>query len=139
MNCNNQRSNMRFSSGCNCQRNYMEKNHSEKMIPECNKVDRNKSNENNCSFSFQNFSQSQLMQYINEVSFAVDDILLYLDTHPDDSNALSFFHENMTKRAMAMKYYSAQYGPLTVDTAHDNADCSWKWVEQPWPWEGGCC
>ena len=34
-----------------------------------------------------------LLQQINEVSFAVNDILLYLDTHPDDEKALAFFED----------------------------------------------
>lgn len=139
MNCNNQRPNMRYSSGCNCQRNCMEKNNIERMRSEQNRMDNTRLEENSCSNPFQSFSQSQLMQYINEVSFAVDDILLYLDTHPNDKDALSFFHDNVSKRIVAMKYYASQYGPLTVDAAHDNESCSWKWVEQPWPWEGGCC
>ena len=39
------------------------------------------------------YSREQLMNTINEVSFAVDDIKLYLDTHPDDEKALDFFKE----------------------------------------------
>lgn len=126
MNYNNQRSNMnmRNAANCGCQRNNVEIN-----------VNRSSS----CSSPFKNFSRAQLMQYINEVSFAVDDILLYLDTHPHDENALCFYHENVAKRIAAMNYYSTQYGPLTVDLAHDNSSRSWEWVEQPWPWEGGCC
>ena len=33
-----------------------------------------------------------LMQRIYEASFAVDDIVLYLDTHPDDMNALNYYN-----------------------------------------------
>ena len=35
-------------------------------------------------------NRNQLLQWINEVSFAVTDISLYLDTHPDDKEALAF-------------------------------------------------
>lgn len=124
MNCNNNRSFQRNSANCGCQRNAVETNNNNRSV--------------SCSSPFQNFSRTQLMQYINQVSFAVDDILLYLDTHPNDQDALSFYHENVAKRIAALNYYAVQYGPLTVDTAHDNASCSWEWVEQPWPWEGGC-
>ena len=59
----------------------------------------------------QNRSRCQLLGEINEVSFAVNDLHLYLDTHP-----------------------------LTIDSA-DLTDCDrWKWMEQPFPWEkeGAC-
>ena len=36
-------------------------------------------------------SREHLLNTINEVSFAVDDMKLYLDTHPEDEKALLFF------------------------------------------------
>ncbi len=82
------------------------------------------------------YSREQLMDTINEVSFAVDDIKLYLDTHPDDKKALEFFKEKVMIRNEALKEYAAQYGPLTIDTAEDTCGRQWDWVMQPWPWEG---
>ena len=76
------------------------------------------------------------MNTINEVSFAVDDIKLYLDTHPDDEKALDFFKEKSMIRNEALKAYAAQYGPLTIDTGDDTCSRQWDWVMQPWPWEG---
>ena len=35
--------------------------------------------------------RQQLYSYINRVSFAVNDITLYLDTHPDDTDAIEYF------------------------------------------------
>lgn len=84
------------------------------------------------------YSREQLMNTINEVSFAVDDIKLYLDTHPDDEKALDFFKEKSMIRNEALKAYAAQYGPLTIDTGDDTCSRQWDWVMQPWPWEGVC-
>lgn len=78
------------------------------------------------------------MNTINEVSFAVDDIKLYLDTHPDDEKALDFFKEKSMIRNEALKAYAAQYGSLTIDTGDDTCSRQWDWVMQPWPWEGVC-
>ena len=78
------------------------------------------------------------MNTINEVSFAVDDIKLYLDTHPDDEKALDFFKEKSMIRNEALKAYAAQYGPLTIDTGNDTCSRQLDWVMQPWPWEGVC-
>ena len=37
-------------------------------------------------------NRQQLFSLINTVSFAVDDLLLFLDTHPDDAEAIKAFH-----------------------------------------------
>lgn len=81
-------------------------------------------------------NQCQLLTYLNEVSFVVSDMLLYLDTHPEDQKALEFCREHISLRSQALKEYASRFGPLTIDTADDNASASWSWVETPWPWEG---
>ena len=87
-----------------------------------------------------NNSQAQLLQKINEVSFAVDDILLYLDTHPCCEEALAYYQENAAERRRLMKEYAKCYGPLTIDDALESGESTWKWAEQPFPWEkeGAC-
>lgn len=87
----------------------------------------------------QNRSRCQLLGEINEVSFAVNDLHLYLDTHPCDEKALTYCSE-MTEKEAAFKRICRMYGPLTIDSA-DLTDCDrWKWMEQPFPWEkeGAC-
>ena len=79
-------------------------------------------------------SKAQLLQKINEVSFAVNDILLYLDTHPCCEKGMALYRKKL------MKEYAQCYGPLTVDDALESDGNTWKWMEQPFPWEteGGC-
>ena len=60
------------------------------------------------------------MNYINEVSFAAYDALLFLDTHPDDADALAYFRKHSRMRNAALKEYERLYGPLTLDTARDS-------------------
>ncbi len=81
--------------------------------------------------------QMKLFQWINMVSFAVNDIVLYLDTHPKDQEALAYFNHFREVRTKALKEYEKNYGPLTLDTA--KADQMWLWSTQPMPWEGGYC
>lgn len=84
----------------------------------------------------QSMSRQQLLHLINTASFAVDDLILFLDTHPDDAEALKAFRHYSDIRCSALKTYSEQYGPLTIDTA---APCDhWSWATEAWPWEGGC-
>ena len=60
----------------------------------------------------------QLLNIIDQTSFAMDDVLLFLDTHPCDQQALSYY------QAMAR--------------AVNSASGYWSWIQGPWPWEGGC-
>lgn len=82
-------------------------------------------------------SRNHLLKYINEVSFAVNDITLYLDTHPQDQEAIAYCKKHLEMREKALKEYAKHYGPLTIDTADDSCSEHWKWVTQPWPWVNG--
>ena len=79
-------------------------------------------------------SKKELLQSIDQVSFAIDDLLLFLDTHPREKRALEYYSELSTRRNEEF------YGPLTIDTGNDSNLNSWQWMEQPFPWEqeGGC-
>lgn len=82
-------------------------------------------------------SRSQLMHFLNVVSFQVVDTQLFLNTHPDDMDAIEHFNYYRELRQKALKVYEEKYGPLTIDTA--NPDKYWAWIKEPWPWEGGNC
>ena len=73
------------------------------------------------------------------MSFVCDDTKLFLDTHPCNTEALEFYEEFKNQRMQALQEYAKYYGPLTIDTADDEASESFLWVETPWPWEGGGC
>ncbi len=79
--------------------------------------------------------KENLLQFISEVSFAVLDVGLYLNTHPCDKEAMLYYNKYKDLREKAMSEYSKNYGPLLV-TDVENA-CYWTWTEEPWPWKGG--
>lgn len=58
--------------------------------------------------------KKSLLNEINECSFAVNDMLLYLDTHPCDEAALSYFMEHKNRRVAALKEYAKYYGRLPL-------------------------
>lgn len=83
--------------------------------------------------------RKDLLQEINVASFAVNDVQLFLDTHPCDQNALAYFQEYSKRRNQAMREYAKYYGPLTIDTTVASCTDRWNWIHEPWPWqEGGC-
>ena len=80
--------------------------------------------------------QNALLQYISEVSFALDDCVLYLDTHPCDLEALKYYKTYRDLRKQAVEEYTNCYGPLSDEDV--NVTNYWTWVTGPWPWEGEC-
>ena len=46
-------------------------------------------------------NKNQLLRFIAEVSFALDDIALYLDLHPDCTKALSSYDNYQSMRTQA--------------------------------------
>ena len=83
--------------------------------------------------------QETAMDEINEVSFAINDLTLFLDTHPKCHEALTLFRELLAKRLELLEDYASKYNPLTqlsiVTGTPDNS--AYSWAEGPLPWEGG--
>ena len=77
--------------------------------------------------------KEELLQQIRCCDFAITELALYLDTHPTDDRALCL-HRKYCREAKDLKdKYQKVYGPLTI-----NFPCNkWRWLEEPWPWEGG--
>ncbi|MCC8136817.1 MAG: spore coat protein CotJB [Clostridiales bacterium] len=84
-------------------------------------------------------SRMQLLTYIDEVSFCAYDLMLYLDTHPEDACAMEYFGKYSEARKRAADIYEEKYGPLQYGQSCGNNMESVKWVTEPWPWEGGDC
>ena len=77
----------------------------------------------------------RLMQKITKVGFALDDITLYLDTHPADRDAMDYYHHMNELYQKLQKEYEDHFGPLTQNGV-TNSHC-WQWATEKWPWERG--
>ncbi len=75
----------------------------------------------------------RLMKTIQTLAFAVHETALYLDGHPDDRRALSYFNSQNEKLRDAVAAYEESYGPLTANGFDDSGD--WTWIKGPWPWK----
>ena len=75
-----------------------------------------------------------LLQQINEVSFAVNDMILYLDTHPEDEKHCAILLSFRPPQQVDAEY-AEKYGPLTIDDAAVSSEKLWNWSQQPFPWE----
>ena len=85
---------------------------------------------NNCE---RDMRRQEMIDQIKSLDFAIIELGLYLDTHPDDQRALCM-HREYCKQAKDLKdKYQKMYGPLTIFYPCNK----WRWLEQPWPWERG--
>ena len=67
-------------------------------------------------------SRKEIADKIKAYKFAITDISLFLDTHPEDEKALCLHRNYCKKLKDLMDDYQKMYGPLTIE---------------PWPWERG--
>ncbi len=88
------------------------------------------------SMSQQKISQAKLLQQVREASFALIDLGLFLDTHPRDEKAMDYFNRYQQQKKDLTREYEKNYGPLSYSGI--NTCQGWTWVQDPWPWEGGC-
>ncbi len=83
----------------------------------------------------ENMSRQELMSEIQQLDFAATELNLFLDTHPNDEDALSMF----VKVASALKSlkhdYATKYGPIYVTDSSDNAPFDWVAPANSWPWQ----
>ena len=87
----------------------------------------------NCECNNDIMISEDLAMQIKAYQFAVTDIALYLDTHPEDERALCL-HREYTRRLIELRdKYQKVYGPLTIEYPCNK----WRWLEEPWPWERG--
>ena len=77
--------------------------------------------------------RQEMIEQIKALNFAIIELGLYLDTHPDDQKALCM-HREYCKEVKDLKdKYQKMYGPLTIFYPCNK----WRWIENPWPWERG--
>jgi spore coat protein JB len=73
-----------------------------------------------------------LLYKIMEMDFAINDLNLYLDLHPEDEMVYEKF-KKYAKECMLLKdEYAKTYGPLTLQ---ETTGKTYNWINNPWPWD----
>lgn len=82
----------------------------------------------------------KLLIEIMETGFYLDDLTLYLDTHPEDTEALKLYEQYDEEKKTLESNFARDYYPLckTVLTEAKNANQIFAWTDGPAPWEGVC-
>jgi spore coat protein JB len=80
--------------------------------------------------------REQKLLKVMEYAFAVTDLNLYLDLHPEDKEAYALFQQYIDEGKRAAREFTSVYGPIVMtDAGYKN----YEWDNNPWPWdnEGG--
>lgn len=85
-------------------------------------------------------NREEMMSDLAAISFALNDLTLYLDTHPDCPKGTALFYELLEQRLTLLSEFAKKFYPLTqtsMITGHYDQN-HYGWSEGPMPWEGAC-
>lgn len=70
---------------------------------------------------------------LQQMRFVLQELCLYLDTHPGDQLAMQEFNRYKSLYQNQLAQYQQQYGPV-FNVLNPNGG-SFQWITGPWPWE----
>ena len=68
------------------------------------------------------------------LTFAINDLNLYLDLHPDNKEVFDLFKKYIEDKKVLIKEYNKNYGPTTINKT---TGTKYNWIDSPWPWDLG--
>ncbi len=77
--------------------------------------------------------KQKLLSMIRKYDFALCELQLYLDTHPNCSHATKLWQKYQSKRQQLASQYVQQFGP--IQPIQTEGETPWSWTDGPWPWE----
>ncbi len=77
--------------------------------------------------------RNTLLARIMVTDFVLLETALFLDTHPDNEDALAYYREYLKMRKEAAMQYAERFAMLSPLDLGDTGN--WQWVDGPWPWD----
>lgn len=78
-------------------------------------------------------SRDELLQKISAIDFYLIDLHLYLDTHPEDYEAIAMYNDCVKQIRELRDEYNKHYGMLLANNSTSSEP--WQWIKNPWPWQ----
>ncbi|GAX91557.1 spore coat protein CotJB [Effusibacillus lacus] len=76
----------------------------------------------------------ELLHQLQALDFVLVELNLYLDTHPNDRNAIQQYNQTVQQRWTVAQEFESLYGPL-MHFGHSYSGQPWQWDDSPWPWQ----
>lgn len=85
-------------------------------------------------------SHDDVLLQVQRVCFVIDDLRLYLDTHPEDKEGLKLLKEKLKRKKELMKMFAEKFYPVDIvsmaEIYEDNPDSDcYCWEKGKIPWE----
>jgi len=81
-----------------------------------------------------NNNQQAMLLEIQQLQFTAIELNLYLNTHPDDQQALTSYNSIVPQLKQRIASYEQLYGPL-FHFGLSTSQYPWQWINSPWPWD----
>jgi spore coat protein JB len=78
-------------------------------------------------------SREEMLRRISALDFYLIDLHLYLNTHPNDMQALMLYNESVKQVKELREEYNRLYGMLLANNSTSRQP--WQWIDNPWPWQ----
>lgn len=75
-----------------------------------------------------------MLKRLTVLDFLAVDLQLYLDSHPDDENAITKYNSVVDEADGLREQYENLYGPLFSFRSFSKRD-EFNWIDCPWTWE----
>ena len=79
--------------------------------------------------------REELLNKLSELDFIAVDLALFLNTHPDHSDAIQTYNQVITAADAVRTKYEDAYGPLCSFRSYAADTQNWQWKNDPWPWQ----
>lgn len=79
--------------------------------------------------------QAKMKRRIYELDFAIHELVLFLDSHTQNTKAMDLLRRFRELRSQAVAEYERQFGNYVVTADDVIPEGSWSWIDGPWPWE----
>lgn len=77
-------------------------------------------------------NRDELLKSLSSLDFMAVDLGLYLNTHPEDCEAVDEYNRIIKAADKVRMKYEEEYGPLCSFRSY--ARDGWSWIDNPWPW-----
>mgnify|MGYP000095031501 CR=1 FL=1 len=77
-------------------------------------------------------NEEALLLKLSQMEFALNDLSLYLDLHPNDMAVFNKFREYTNEYKRYLNEFEKTYRPLVLSSINKD---SYEYYKNPWPWE----
>ncbi len=79
--------------------------------------------------------REELLKALMELDFIAVDLGLFLNTHPENGEAIKTYNQVITAADGVRMKYEEAYGPLCSFRSYAADEKDWQWKDAPWPWQ----